>query len=456
VLRARSRQPEPPRRTILPVNGFFRSLPALAAAGALLALAPEPARAVTAEHAREVRGAYAALVDTFYRKVDGPALVAGARTGLTAALRKADAHGAPRAVAPAPAGGAVEQILASIDVARRASKLTETALTYAALSGMAAAAGDRYTVFLTPAELHRFTAPLNPAHIFGIGVLLAEDETTHDVRASYIPPGTPADSAGVKTGDLFDAVDGTSVRGIGMQRVRAKLLGIRGTIVSVRVVRDGKPLEDAFAITRDDVHAPTVYEKLLPGNIGYVAVGAFGEPTATEFAAAIKRLQEQNVAGFILDLRFNGGGYVGAAVAIADTFIRNGPIVSVAGRRGTTQFDADAVAIDPKPLAVLVNHYSASASEITAGALQDVGVATLVGSRTYGKGVVQELTYFHDGSALKVTTARYLTPHRRIIDGIGLAPDVAVKENAHARYGDPAADKQLTVAMQIVGSKAHV
>jgi carboxyl-terminal processing protease len=427
----------------------------LAAAGTLLALAPAPAPAITPEHAREVRIAYSALLEDAYHKVDGSALVAGAHAGLARALLAPGAHAAPPFPAPSSSRGDVAQIEESIEAARTHSKLTETALTYAALSGMARAAGDRYTVFLTPAELHRFNAPLNPRHIFGIGVLLAEDETTHDVRASYVAPGTPADSAGVKAGDLFNAVDGTPVRHLGMQRVRAKLLGIRGTVVSVRVVRDGKPLEGAFAITRDDVHAPTVYEKLLPGNIGYVAVGAFGEPTAAEFAAAIKRLQEQHVAGFVVDLRFNGGGYVGAAVAIADTFIQSGPIVSVAGRHGTTQFDADAVALVPKPLAVLVNHYSASASEITAGALQDVGLATLVGSRTYGKGVVQELTYFNDGSALKVTTARYLTPHRRVIDGIGLAPDVAVEENAHARYGDPAADKQLTAAMEVVRNKTH-
>ncbi|MDB5040414.1 MAG: carboxyl-terminal protease [Candidatus Eremiobacteraeota bacterium] len=437
------------------MSALFRSLPAFAAAGALLALAPASGPAVTPEHAREVRMAYSALMENAYRKLDGSALVAGARSGLSKAVRTAGAHEAPPLPATASSRGDVVQIEESIEAARTHSTLTETALTYAALSGMARAAGDRYTVFLTPAELHRFNAPLNPRHIFGIGVLLAEDEATHDVRASYVAPGTPADGAGVKTGDLFNAVDGTPVRRLGLQRVRAKLLGIRGTVVSVRVLRDGKPLENAFAITRDDVHAPTVYEKLLPGNIGYVAVGAFGEPTATEFAAAIKRLQEQHVAGFVVDLRFNGGGYVGAAVAIADTFIQSGPIVSVAGRHGTTQFDADAFAIDTKPLAVLVNHYSASASEITAGALQDVGVATLVGSRTYGKGVVQELTYFNDGSALKVTTARYLTPHRRVIDGVGLAPDVAVEENAHARYGDPTADKQLAAAMEIVRNKAH-
>jgi carboxyl-terminal processing protease len=433
------------------MNAFVR-VPAFVAAGILLALAPVPARAVAPENAREVRTAYGVLIDKFFRKVDGRTLVGGARAGLGQALRKADPHSSPPAAA---AGNDVDQILAAIDDARAHSKLTEPALTHAALSGMAAAAGDRYTVFLTPSELHEFTAPLNPAHIFGIGVLLAEDETTHDVRASYIPPGTPADGAGIKTGDVFETVDGAPVRRIGMQRVRAKLLGSRGTVVWVRVARDGKPLDAPFSIVRADVHAPTVYEKLLGGNVGYIAVGAFGEPTAAEFAAAVKRLQAQNVAGFVIDLRFNGGGYVSAAVSVAGTFIHAGPIVSVAGRNGTTEFDAEATSIAPKPIAILVNHYSASASEIAAGALQDVGLATLVGSRTYGKGVVQELTSFDDGSALKVTTARYLTPHGRIIDGVGLAPDVAVEENAHARYGEPAGDKQLRVALEVVGSRAR-
>ena len=169
---------------------------------------------------------------------------------------------------------------------------------------------------------------------------------------------------------------------------------------------------------------PTVFQKLLPDGIGYIAVGVFGEPTAEEFGAALKHLQRQNARAYVIDLRNNGGGYVNAAVAIADHFIHSGPIVSVAERSGTTRFSADANADETHPVAVLVNHYSASASEITAGALQDAGVATLVGSRTYGKGVVQQLTYNADGSAMKVTTARYLTPRNRLIDGIGLAPDV--------------------------------
>jgi carboxyl-terminal processing protease len=219
------------------------------------------------------------------------------------------------------------------------------------------------------------------------------------------------------------------------------------------MLRDGKE-QTAIAITRAEVHAPTVYQKLLPNGIGYIAVGVFGEPTADEFESALKRLQDQNARGFVIDLRNNGGGYVRAAVAIADHFIRSGPIVSVAERAGTTEFDADALAIETRPVVVLVNHYSASASEITAGALQDAGAATLVGSRTYGKGVVQQLTYNTDGSAMKITTARYLTPHKRIIDGKGLDPDLAVNENDHARFGDPAKDAQLAAAIGIVQNKS--
>jgi len=223
----------------------------------------------------------------------------------------------------------------------------------------------------------------------------------------------------------------------------------------VRMLRDGKTREE-FSIARAEVHAPTVYQKLLPNGIGYIAVGVFGEPTAEEFGAALRKLQHQNARAYVIDLRNNGGGYVNAAVAIAGHFIHSGPIVSVAARSGTTQFDADANADEPRPVAVLVNHYSASASEITAGALQDSGVATLVGDRTYGKGVVQELTYNTDGSAMKVTTARYLTPRNRIIDGIGLLPDVSVKENAHARFGDPAGDAQLAAAIGVVQAKARL
>ena len=419
---------------------------------ALALVAPASSDALSRQHLDDVRNGYRALTKTFYRGVTPEKLLAGARSGIAAAYRK-KGRTAPAFPSARPGEDALAQIVASVDAARGA--VAETDVTFAALDGMARAAGDKYTVFLTPRDLRGFEGPLNPSHIFGIGVVLQQDETTKDVSAAYVAPGTPADAAGVQNGDVFDAVDGKSVRGLDVAHVRAFLLGRSGTVVRVRLLRDGKAREE-MSITRAEVHAPTVYQKLLPNGIGYIAVGVFGEPTAEEFGAALRHLQRLSARAYVIDLRNNGGGYVNAAVAIAGHFIHSGPIVSVAARSGTTQFDADANADETRPVAVLVNHYSASASEIAAGALQDAGVATLVGSRTYGKGVVQELTYNTDGSAMKVTTARYLTPRNRIIDGIGLVPDISVSENAHARYGDPAADAQLAAAIGVVQSKARL
>ncbi len=427
---------------------------ALTALGAILALvAPASSDALSVTHLDDVRHGYRALTQTFYRGVAPAKLAAGARSGIADAVRRR--KGRAPAFAARPGGDALAQIVGAIEQARGSGGLSETDLTFAALTGMARAAGDRYTVFLSPKELAGFQGPLNPPHVFGIGVLLQQDEKTKDVSAAYVAPGTPAEGAGILSGDVFDAVDGASVRGLDIAHVRAKLLGRTGTVVRVRVMRDGKP-NDELSIVRAEVHAPTVYQKLLPNGIGYIAVGIFGEPTAEEFGAALKHLQRANVHAYVIDLRNNGGGYVNAAVAIADHFIHSGPIVSVAERSGTTRFDADANADVTHPVAVLVNHYSASASEITAGALQDAGVATLVGSRTYGKGVVQQIAYNADGSAMKITTARYLTPRNRIIDGIGLVPDVVVVENAHAHFGDPAADAQLAAAINVVEAKARL
>jgi C-terminal peptidase prc len=409
---------------------------------------------VSPQHLDDLRNGYRALTATFYRGVAPARLVAGARAGIVDAFRGAK-HRVPAFAAPRPGVDSVGQIAAAVATGRQAGGLSETDLTYAALNGMARAAADRYTVFLTPKQLRGFEEPLNPPHVFGIGVLLQQDEKTKDTGAAYVAPGTPAEAAGLQNGDVFDTIDGASVRGLDVAHVRSMLLGRVGTTVRVRVLRDGTT-RDEVSIVRAEVHAPTVYQKLLPNGIGYIAVGVFGEPTAEEFGAALRHLQHQNARAFVIDLRNNGGGYVNAAVGIADHFIQSGPIVSIAERSGTTEYDADANADEQRPVAVLVNHYSASASEIAAAALQDAGVATLVGSRTYGKGVVQQLTYNVDGSAMKVTTARYLTPRNRMIDGIGLVPDVAVNENEHARFGDPAADAQLAAAIGIVQAKARL
>jgi carboxyl-terminal processing protease len=165
-------------------------------------------------------------------------------------------------------------------------------------------------------------------------------------------------------------------------------------------------------------------------------------------------LQQQGARAVVLDLRDNGGGYLEAAVAVSSKFISSGPIVSVESRASNiTTLEADDTAIDPLPLVVLVNGYTASASEITSGAIQDSGVGTIMGTKTFGKGVVQTIYPLPDGSAVKITTARYLTPRNRDINHLGITPDVTVGENKHPQYGTPAKDDQLEHAVQYLTEK---
>jgi carboxyl-terminal processing protease len=187
---------------------------------------------------------------------------------------------------------------------------------------------------------------------------------------------------------------------------------------------------------------------MLDGGIGYARLTVFGSTTATELTQALDRLEAQHAKAYVLDLRDNGGGYLNAAIEVSSKFIASGPIVSVESRGGSnTQYDAEDTAIPPRPLAVLVNKYTASASEITSGAIQDNGVGELVGEKTYGKGVVQSIHPLPDGSAVKITSARYLTPRGRDINQIGIMPDIDTIEPKDSRYGDPTKDPQLQSAI---------
>ena len=187
-----------------------------------------------------------------------------------------------------------------------------------------------------------------------------------------------------------------------VQQASAKLRGKEGTRVSIAVTRDGASVTP-IAITRAKIHQLSVYEKMLPGKIGYVALTVFGRDTGAELNAALTRLQQEHARAVVLDLRDNGGGYLQAAVAVSSKFIPSGPIVSVESRASNiTTLEADDTAIDPLPLVVLVNGYTASASEITSGAIQDSGVGTIMGTKTFGKGVVQTIFPLPDGSAVKL------------------------------------------------------
>jgi carboxyl-terminal processing protease len=193
---------------------------------------------------------------------------------------------------------------------------------------------------------------------------------------------------------------------------------------------------------------------MLADHIGYLAIFAFGRETPDEFDAALKRVRDAGARALVLDLRNNGGGYVNSALEISSRFIANKALVTVEDRGShVTTVQADNDPVLTLPLAVLVNQYSASASEITAGALQDDGIATLVGTKTFGKGVMQTVTPLADGAAIKITTAHYLTPANRDINLRGIEPDVRIDENKGARFGEPANDAQLRAALDVVQKK---
>ncbi|MGC1379463.1 MAG: S41 family peptidase [Candidatus Baltobacteraceae bacterium] len=412
--------------------------------------------------AGEISTGYTYLTNNFYQKVDAQAILDSVRTQLLAALKAA---GVKHATLPAmhasdaPTGNVREIDREIEDAAGQArAKLNTHALSYAAIDGILRSVHDRYTVFLTPKDFAGLNQGLDGGDFGGTGIVIQVDDQTKYISVENVVPNGPADKAGVEQDDLITSIDGASTKGMSLTQASGKLRGKEGTKVTLTIARDKSAAPAAITITRAKIHQLSVYQKMLPGKIGYVALTVFGRDTGDELAAALDRLQQDGARALILDLRDNGGGYLEAAVAVSSKFIPSGPIVSVESRASNiTTLDADATAINPLPLVVLVNGYTASASEITSGAIQDSSVGTIMGTKTFGKGVVQTIYPLPDGSAIKVTTARYLTPRNRDINHLGIMPDVVVSENKHPQFGQPAKDDQLTRAIQFLDDKlAHL
>ncbi|MDQ2680315.1 MAG: S41 family peptidase [Candidatus Eremiobacteraeota bacterium] len=403
----------------------------------------------------DLHESYTLLTSTYYSAVDPQIVLDGARTALEKELKS---RGLKLALAPLHAGADASANIAQIDAAINSaavqSKLSATDLTYKAIAGMAGSLGDKYTAFFTPAEFKQFNQALDPDKISGIGVLIQPENTSKYIQAFYVVPGTPADKAGLKTGDVFTAIDGTSTQGLTVDKASALLRGKPGTQVSLQVQRDGAALPSPVAIIRSQVQPPTVIFKMLPNKIGYIYVAVFGLNTYDQFNVALARLQDGGARAYVMDLRNDGGGYVNAALGISSKFIATDPIVSIESRGSKVEtITADNEAIAPKPMTILVNGYTASASEITAGALQDDGLATLVGTRTFGKGVMQTLTPLPGGAAIKITTQHYLTPKHRDINHKGLDPDLKIEPTKGDRFGEIEHDAQLQAAVSILEKK---
>jgi len=408
---------------------------------------------LTASDSGEIATSYDHLTTDFYKKVDPQNVLDGVHTALQAQLKKAGIKKTLPPLLAGPTGNAnLHAIDHQIDTAAKlgGAKIGAHALTYGAIDGMMKSVHDRWTVFLTPKEYAALNQGLDGSDFGGTGIVIQTDSKTKYIAVSNVVPDAPADKAGVQQDDLITAINGVSTRGMSLNAASAHLRGKAGTTVSITIERDGKVLAP-ITLTRAKIHQLSVYPKMLPGKIGYVAVTVFGKDTGAELTTALDRLQQEGARAIIMDLRDNGGGYLDAAVAVSSKFIPSGPIVSVESRASSiTTLEADATAIPPMPLAVLVNQYTASASEITSGAIQDSDVGTIIGTKTFGKGVVQTIFPLPDRSAVKITTARYLTPHNRNINHLGITPDIVLPENKGARFGDPAKDAQLRRAMQFV------
>lgn len=292
-------------------------------------------------------------------------------------------------------------------------------------AGMMAGVGDRYTYYLTKENLKQYMDNSN-GNFDGVGI---EVYSTQDgeVIVSSVMAGQPAEAAGVKAGDVIVGVDGQDMQGSLLSDVAAKIRGREGTEVTIKVLRrsTGETLE--FTMERTTVVVESVSGRMMDEKIGYISISGFKENTYTQFKEALDELQKEGMKGLILDLRDNPGGLVHSVYEIGEELLPEGTMVYTLDKnenRNDLKCDEEYLDI---PLVVLVNANSASASEIFAGAVKDTGRGTLVGTQTFGKGLVQRLFTLPDGSGLNITIQKYYTPNGTSIHGVGIEPDEVVE-----------------------------
>ncbi|MFO7295893.1 MAG: S41 family peptidase [Caldicoprobacter sp.] len=300
-----------------------------------------------------------------------------------------------------------------------------------AIKGMAAALEDPYTSYFTAEEYKEFIVQTQGSYA-GIGLMVTVDEEDNLITVVRAFKDSPAAKAGIQQGDKIIRVEDMDVSGSELEKAVSMMKGEPGTKVNITILRDGKELN--FTLERAIIEIPDLEYRMLDSDIGYIWLYQFDENSPKNFKNAIEDLKGQGMKGLILDLRGNPGGLLQACTEIADMLLPEGLIVYSENRQGIGEkyySDKEYLGI---PLVVLVNEYSASASEVLSGAIQDYGVGTIIGKTTFGKGLVQGLRGpFKDGSALKITIAKYFTPKGRDIHQKGVVPDIEVDLSEEAK-----------------------
>ncbi len=310
-------------------------------------------------------------------------------------------------------------------------------------AGMMAGLMDPYSVYYTKEEYDSLMESTSGVFC-GIGVVIQQDITTGIITVVRAMPGTPGEEAGFKSGDIIYAVDGVDVTGEDSSNVVAMIKGEEGTEVTVTVYRDGEKID--FTLKRAKIEMQTVEAKMLDNNIGYIQITEFDDVTVEQYSKAIEDLTNQGMEGLIVDLRDNPGGLLSSVCSMLDEMLPEGLIVYTEDKNGQREEEySDEEHKFTKPLAVLINGSSASASEIYAGAIKDYGIGTIIGTQSFGKGIVQRIIELGDGSALKLTISNYFTPNGNNIHKIGIEPDIVVELNS-----DTEEDEQLNKAIEVL------
>ena len=321
-----------------------------------------------------------------------------------------------------------------------------------AIQGYVSALNDPYTVYIPKEEMEEYTASLMGNYV-GIGIYMAANSEKNTIEVIMPIKGSPADQAGILPGDTIISVDGIKYNAENVDTAADAIKGKEGSTVKLEILRAQEI--KAFEITRKKVIINPIEAKIIENNIGYIQITSFDEETAESFKIKFEELKNQGIESLIIDLRNNGGGLVDETLKIADYIVPKGKelLVTLDKNKKEEIKKAEQDILIDMPVVVLVNENSASSSEILAGALQDLDEATIVGITTYGKGVIQELLSFKDGSGLKVTTHEYYTPNRNKINGIGIQPDEIVKLPETVKnvlYVEAGEDTQLQKAIEIL------
>ncbi len=334
--------------------------------------------------------------------------------------------------------------------------INEIEMFYGAQAGLVASLLDPYSVFLPPEIAKEFSEELK-GKFEGIGAEIGIKNNRLTIIAPL--PNSPAEQSGIKAGDKVIGIDGLDTAGISLNQAVNLIRGDKGTEVILSVIHQDQSQENItiirdeiqYASVESEIEEEEISQKIAAENIGYIEISHFNEDTEELFNKKVNELISQGVDSIILDLRNNPGGFLSTAISVASAWVEDGVIVKEKFRDDskTQNYSAQGSAkLKDKKTVVLVNEGSASASEIVAGALQDYGLATIVGEKTFGKGSVQDLTELSDGSSVKLTIAKWLTPNNRTIDKEGITPDIEIELTTEDYNNDR--DPQLEKAIEIL------